>query len=79
LLQVIEANPSLLGIGIAENTSLVVYGDTARVTGAGIVALYDHRRWVQADSTLSRDEKLLVLQPGDRFDLRTRRTLPPTD
>lgn len=79
LIPVIEANPSLLGIGIAENTSLVVYGDTARVTGAGIVALYDHRRWSQADSTLSRDEKLLVLQPGDRFDLRTRRTLPPTD
>ena len=75
LIPVIEAHPELLGIGIDENTALVVRGDTARVVGESVVAIYDHRRWTQADSTLDRDDKFFFLQPGDRLDLRTRREL----
>lgn len=75
LIPVIEAHPELLGIGLDENTAIVVQGDTARVVGASVVAIYDHRRWVQADSALGRGDKFFFLQPGDRFDLRTRREL----
>jgi cyanophycinase len=77
LIPVIEAHPDLLGIGIDENTALVVRGDTARVTGESKVAIYDHRRWAEADSTLRRDDKFFFLEPGDRLDLRTRQELPP--
>jgi len=75
LIPVIEAHPELLGIGIDENTAIVVQGDTARVVGESLVAFYDHRRWVQADSTLTRDDRFFFLEPGDRLDLRTRQEL----
>jgi cyanophycinase len=75
LIPVIETHPELLGIGIDENTALVVQGDTARVVGESLVAIYDPRRWTQADSTLARDDKFFFLEPGDRFDLRTRQEL----
>lgn len=77
LIPVIEAHPDLLGIGIDENTALVVQGDTARVVGESLVAIYDHRRWARADDPLGPDDKFFFLQPGDRLDLRTRRELPP--
>lgn len=73
LIPVIEAHPRLLGIGIDENTAVVIRGDTMRVVGKSKVAIYDHRRWTRADGTLPADEKFFFLEPGDRFDLRTRR------
>jgi cyanophycinase len=79
LIPVIEAHPELLGIGLDENTAIVVRGDTARVVGESLVAIYDHRRWSAADSTLDRDDKFFFLEPGDRFDLRTRTALPPSE
>ena len=79
LIPVIEAHPDLLGIGIDENTALVVRGDTARVVGESKVAIYDHRRWTKADSTLDRDDTFFFLEPGDRLDLRTRQELPPVE
>jgi cyanophycinase len=77
LIPVIEAHPELLGIGIDENTAIVVQGDTAHVVGESLVAFYDHRRWTEADSTLDRDDKFFFLEPGDRLDLRTRQELAP--
>ena len=44
LIEVIEANPNLLGIGLDEDTAIVVQGDEFRVIGQGYVAVYDHRR-----------------------------------
>jgi len=75
LIPVIEAHPELLGIGIDENTAVVVQKDTMRVVGESKVAIYDHRRWAEADGTLPRDEQFFFLKPGDRFDLRTRTRL----
>jgi cyanophycinase len=66
LINVVDAHPELLGIGIDENTALVVRGDTFEVIGESKVAIYDNEPhdglwyyWLHA---------------GDRFDLRTRRT-----
>lgn len=75
LIPVIETHPRLLGIGLDENTAIVVRGDTARVVGESVVAIYDHNRWVRADGDLDSHEKFFFLQPGDRFDLNTRREL----
>jgi cyanophycinase len=64
LVNVIDAFPTLLGLGIDENTALVVQGDSCEVIGEGLVAVYDDRphdgRWY------------FWLRPGERFDLRTR-------
>jgi cyanophycinase len=66
LIAVVEAHPELLGIGIDENTALVVQGDDAEVIGASYVLVYDNR------STVGSGGKFYFLAPGDRFNLATR-------
>lgn len=66
MVPVIERFPALLGIGLDENTAIVVQGDTATVIGQTYVAVYDNRR------TLGRDGRFYLLQPGDRLNLNTR-------
>ena len=66
LIEIIEARPHLLGIGIDENTAIVVQGDRFQVMGQGYVAIYDH------DSRLDSGGLFYFLAPGDRFDLATR-------
>lgn len=66
MLEVLEAHPDLLGIGLDENTAIVVSGDRAEVLGQGYVAIYD--RGMRIDS----GGDFYFLAPGDRFDLATR-------
>ena len=72
LIEVVEAHPELLGIGIDENTALVVQGDQAEVIGASYVLIYDNK------STVGDGGKFYFLAPGDRFDLATREATRPT-
>ncbi len=71
LIEVVEAHPELLGIGIDENTAIVVQGDSFEVMGRGYVAIYDHER------TLDSGGRFYFLAPGDRFDLTTRAPTRP--
>ena len=66
LIEIIEARPDLLGIGIDENTAIVVQGDRFQVMGQGYVAIYDH------NARLDSGGLFYLLAPGDRFDLATR-------
>jgi cyanophycinase len=66
LIEIVEAHPELLGLGIDENTAIVVQGDTFDVIGQGYVAIYDHGR------TIDGVGRFYFLAPGDRFDLATR-------
>lgn len=66
LIEVIEAHPELLGIGLDENTAIVVRADNFEVIGQGYVAVYDSNRKVR-----DRGE-FYFLAPGDRFDLAKR-------
>lgn len=63
LIEVIEKHPTLLGIGIDENTAVVVEGDRFDVIGQGYVAIYD------AKSIIPPAGRFYLLAPGDRFDL----------
>lgn len=66
LLEVIDAHPDLLGIGIDEDTAIVVQGDTFEVIGRSYVGIYD------ATHVLKPAGRFYVLRAGDRFDLATR-------
>lgn len=66
LIEVIRARPELLGIGIDENTAIVVTGDVFEVIGHGYVVIYDVNR------TIDGNGGFYFLAPGDRFDLTTR-------
>ncbi|MFW6206616.1 MAG: cyanophycinase, partial [Gemmatimonadota bacterium] len=73
LLEVIEAHPELLGLGIDENTALVVQGDRAEVIGRSHVLVYDTQVTVGA-----REGPFYFLAPGDRLDLATREATRPS-
>jgi cyanophycinase len=67
LVNVIDAHPELLGIGIDEKAALVVQGDQFEVIGDGRVAIYDNIK--------HGGEWYYWLTPGTTFDLRTRSVL----
>ena len=66
LIPVIEKFPHLLGIGIDENTAIVVQGDQFNVIGQSLVAIYDNQRM------LSDTGQFYFLQPGDSYDMSER-------
>lgn len=80
LLGAIALNPRILGIGIDEDTAIVVHGDIFRVIGSGAVYIAEasavtHSNIAEAEpeSVLSIfGVKLHVLGPGDSFDLNER-------
>jgi cyanophycinase len=72
MIEVIEAHPELLGIGLDEDTALIVQGDRAQVIGRSYALVYDNR------STTGAEGKFYFLGPGDRFDLATREATRPT-
>ena len=67
LIEIIEARPELLGIGIDENTALVVQGDWFEVIGASYVAIYDHQKMIGEAG------RFYFLAPGDRYHLPERK------
>ena len=71
LIEIIKAHPELLGIGIDENTAILVNGDRFDVLGHGYVAIYDHNRMLDSGGLF------YFLAPGDRFDLKTREASRP--
>jgi cyanophycinase len=88
LLGAIAQNPRYMGMGIDENTAVVVRGDSLEVLGSGAVYVLDGsgstysnlaERDEDQDKTMSVfDVKLHVLSEGNRFNLVERRPeLPP--
>lgn len=71
LIEVIRARPELLGIGIDEDTAIVVQGDRFEVIGRSYVAIYDHERLVDSGGLF------YFLAPGDAYDLATREAYRP--
>lgn len=67
LAPVIEAHPELLGLGIDEATAVVVTGNRFKVVGDSKVVVHD--AGYKPDS----GPKYYLLNPGDEFDLTTRK------
>ena len=81
LLGAVSQNPRVLGIGIDEDTAIMVEGDSFQVLGRGAVYIVDgtgvtHSNIAEAepDRTLSMyDVRMHVLSRGDAFDMARRR------
>ena len=67
MLEVIDKHPSLLGIGIDEDTAIVVTGDQFDVIGKSYVVIYSHKPVVGADG------RFYFMGAGDRFDMKDRK------
>lgn len=72
LLEIIDAHPHLLGIGLDEDTAIIVRGDTFEVVGSSYVAIYDKRHRIDSGGSF------YFLAPGDRYDLAQRKASRPT-
>ena len=72
LLEVLAAHPGLLGIGLDEDTAILVRGDRFEVLGSSYVLIYD------PGTTTTAGGGFYFLAPGDEFDLATRRAFRPS-
>jgi cyanophycinase len=66
MLQVLEVHPDLLGLGLDENTAIVVQQDQFEVIGQSYVLVYDNRKHIPPNGGF------YFLRAGDRFDLAKR-------
>ncbi len=73
LIEIIQARPELLGLGLDEDTAIVVKGNEFEVIGQGYVAIYDSSRIVGPDG------RFYFLAPGDHFNMKDRQPLRPDD
>jgi cyanophycinase len=79
LLSLVAQSPSLLGIGVDEDTAAVVRGDHLEVVGRGAVTIFDGSRITSNAHYAKRSEAILasgvvlhVLPAGATFDLKAR-------
>ena len=79
MFEILENRPELLGIGLDEDTGIIVQGDQFTVFGNSYVAIYDGTRWsAERDTTYtlpagSRD--FYLLNQGERYDLLHRQVI----
>lgn len=71
LIEIIDARPELLGIGLDENTAIVVRGDRFEVIGQSYVAIFDHQHMLDSGG------KFYFMEAGDIFDLKQRQAFRP--
>jgi cyanophycinase len=71
MLELLDAHPELLGIGLDEDTAIVVRGDQFEVIGSSYALIYDRR------TSTGREGTFYFLAPGDGYDLATRRATRP--
>lgn len=79
LFTILKAKPELLGIGIDENTAIVVQGDEFEVLGASYVLMYDQgfysREGFDQKELPNKEALFYFLREGDRYDLKKRRVI----
>jgi cyanophycinase len=67
MLEVIDKYPDLLGIGLDEDTAIVVQGDQFDVIGRSYVVIYSNKPVAGASG------RFYFMGAGDRFDMKTRK------
>ncbi len=72
IIPLIEQQPHLLGIGLSEDTAIIVTGDKFEVMGDWMVAVHDNTRAYQPW-----EKPYFVLAPSDMYDMRARRIVVP--
>jgi len=76
MFSILEERPDLLGIGLDENTAIVVQGSTFEVIGESYVAIYDGNFWSREGSQLKNlpppHQRFYFLRKGDKYDMEQR-------
>jgi cyanophycinase len=77
MFDILKHRPELLGIGIDENTAIIVRGNQFEVIGESYVIVYDGTFWSREGSDLKnlpeKAELFYFLRNGDKYDLLNRK------
>lgn len=77
LFDLLKIRPELLGVGIDEDTGILVQGNEFEVIGNKYVAIYDGTFWSpyfnEIDTLETAKDKFYLLQNGDKYNLKERR------
>ncbi|WP_108805589.1 cyanophycinase [Aquimarina sp. Aq107] len=75
--------PDVLGIGIDENTGIIVSEDKLRVIGKSYVTIYDNTRWSEERDTIyqlkKNDKQFYTLSNGYEYDIIKRKVIQKND
>ncbi len=79
MFDILKNRPELLGIGIDENTAIIVKGDVFEVVGESYITIYDTSFWSREGSDLKhlpdKNDLFYFLKSGDRYNLRERKVI----
>ncbi len=79
MFEIINNKPELLGIGLDENTGVLVQKNTFEVVGEHYVAIYDRTRWCADLDTIfqlpKKSKEFYFLKKGDKYDMLERRII----
>lgn len=79
LFEILDQHPQLLGIGLDENTGILVSHDKFEVVGNHYVAILDGTRWSRERDTIyqlpAKSREFYFLKSGDTYDLQNRKVL----
>lgn len=77
MFEILKKHPELLGIGIDENTAIIVQGNVFEVIGENYVLVYDGGFWSREGSDLKnlpeKSKLFYFLRNGDKYDLSKRK------
>ncbi|MBA7578460.1 hypothetical protein ES708_20325 [subsurface metagenome] len=79
MFEILKNQPNLLGIGIDENTAIIVKGNSFEVIGKSYVIIYDGLFWSREGWELKKLPKnnglFYFLREGDKYNLVERKIL----
>ncbi|HCM75698.1 MAG TPA: peptidase S51 [Cytophagales bacterium] len=79
MFEILEKKPELLGIGLDENTGIIVKGDEFEVVGESYVVIYDGTRWSAEKDTVFQlppgSKEFYMLKAGNRYNLKDRKVI----
>jgi cyanophycinase len=79
MFEILKEKSELLGIGLDENTGIVVTGNEFEVVGEHYVAIYDDTRWSEERDTIislpKESTQFYFLKPGNKYNLSTRKVI----
>jgi cyanophycinase len=79
LFEILDNRPELLGIGLDENTGIIVKHNQFEVIGESYVAMYDGTRWSAERDTIYQlpkgSREYYVLKSGQKYNLKERRVM----
>jgi cyanophycinase len=73
MFEILENRPGMLGVGLDEDTGIIVEGDQFTVFGNSYVAIYDGTRWSAERDTIYQlpagSHDFYLLREGERYDM----------